>query len=98
MAKSGATSNVAASKAGTKPDASRMWQEIVRAEQRMPDDGAGRIEIWTVDKVTRGAEATKTALPQAQYGQFFSKNRCDDVVLLFIVFLLPHRRAVILTY
>ena len=76
MAKSGATSNVAASKAGTKPDAGRMWQEIVRAEHRLPDDGTGKIEIWTVDKVTRGAEATKTALPQAQYGQFFSKNRC----------------------
>lgn len=78
MAKSGATSNVAASKAGTKPDASRMWQEVVRGESRLPDDGTGRVEIWTVDKVTRGAEATKTALAPSQYGQFYSKNRYED--------------------
>lgn len=74
MAKSGGVSNVAASKAGTKPDASKMHQEIIRSEIRLVDDGTGQVEIWSVDKVKRGAEATKTPLAQSSYGQFFSKN------------------------
>ncbi len=74
MARSGGESRIARSKGNEKYDASRMHTEVVRAEQRLMDDGSGDVEIWVVDKLKRGAEATRSPVPREHYGQFYSKN------------------------